>query len=511
MNKTSSIGSAAITLTIFGLIGKATGFFREVLFANYFGISREYEFYLVASVFPITLNSIALYIYQNYFIPAYSKRENFGTEYAVIFSRKTFLNSVFVAIVSCLLLILLRNPILKVYLGDELISYKTELLFIVFSCTVPLSIISGFLIAYLQTQFKFKSPAMAALSLNIFTIVFLIIFKETNIIYIALSYLLGTIVQMIILLRVSHILSLFRIKYSIDQVNNKIFHSSILWIVLIEVVGQFYILSDRYFLSIVDEGGIAAINYASTIFLLPISIITLSFSTAILPKFSQLAAEHSYLELKEKLCTAMINVSLMFIPVSLIFIFWGREIVMIFFERGNFSASSTELTYEVLFYLSISLLFYSLYSILNKLFYVFDIVRTLFIITLIGIAVKVSLNFILVEPFKQNGLAIATTVSYFVFFILSIIIIQFQNKVIQLDKISKKLIIYLINGLTSYLMVSAFFTAISSGSFFFDIIKIILFFLIYFINNQLLNDKYQLALHNEILKVLSIKIFKKET
>lgn len=510
MNKTSSIGSATIILTIFGLIGKATGFFREVLFANYFGISREYEFYLVASVLPITLNSIALYIYQNYFIPAYSKREVISDNYSENFSKNTFIYSILLAIISALFLVLFRIPILKIYIGNEFISGKIESLFIIFSITVPFSIISGFLIAYLQTQLNFKSPAFAALSLNILTIAALIIFKAENITFIAISYLLGVIIQTIILLKVSRILKLLQTKYSITPIKINFVNLSVLWIVLIEVVGQLYILSDRYFLSRVDEGGIAAINFASTIFLLPISIITISISTAILPKFSQLAASNSNCELKEKINTALINISLVFIPISLLFSIWGKEVVRIFYERGNFTVNSTVVTSEVLFYLSLSLVFYSLYGILNKLFYVFEKVKTLFVITALGIALKIFFNFLLVDSLKQNGLAISTSLSYILFFLLSLIIIQFRLKLIEFKSVTKIFILYLVNGLFSFLIVEVLFILTSFDSIFFDMIKITLFLLVYYLNNQLLNDKHQLVLQNELLKILPINFSKQK-
>lgn len=502
MSKTTSIGSATIILAVFGLTGKAIGFFREVLFAYYFGISREYEFYLVASVLPITLNSIALYIYQNYFIPAYSKSEKLGKEFAAEFSKKNFLNAIFLAIVSLLILVLFRIPILKVYIGSNLISSKVELLFLIFCFTVPLSIIYGFLTAYSQTQFNFKSPAIASLSLNIFTIIALVIFKESSIIYIAIAYLIGVFVQTVILGKVSKIFLLFQTKYSMTFKNSKFTVPLVVWIILIEVVGQLYVLSDRYFLAKVDEGGIAAINYATTIFLLPISIFTLSITTAVMPKFSQLAVTNSKSELKEKVTSALINISLTFIPITLIFIFWGKEVIRIFYERGNFTINSTNVTYEVLFYLSFSLVFYSLYGILNKLFYVYEEVKTLFIITVLGITIKIIFNFILVETLKQNGLAISTSLSYIVFFTVSLLIIQLRLRLVDFRSISTKFIIYLLNGFFSFLIVKLLFVWLTNESLLFDIIKIILFLLLYYINNQLLKDRYQLILQNQILKFI---------
>ena len=504
MNKASSIGTATIVLTIFGFIAKATGFFREILFANFFGLSRDYEFYFVASVLPITLNSISLYIYQNYFIPAYSKQNHSNSEQAAQFARRIFINSFTISVISLLILLVFRIQILGLYVGTQFISEKTELLFIIFSCTVPFGIISGFLTAYLQTNFNFKSPAIAGLMLNIFTIIALLIFKEKNIIIIAFAYLGGIFVQTLILFKISKLWKIVFKKFQLPVQRFITQNSLLIWIILIEVIGQLYVLSDRYFLSKVDEGGIAAINYATTIFLLPISIITISITTAILPRFSQLASAKLDEELKEKLQVALTNTSLIFIPLTLLFIFFGKEVIRILFERGNFNYQSTQMTYEVLFYLSLSLLFYSLYGILNKLFYVYEMVKTLFFVTILGISIKLILNFILVDSLKQNGLVISTSISYIFFFIVSVLIIQKGLKILEIRTILNKVLFYAINGMVSFIVIKILFTLVQSESILFDLLKIFLFFLIYYINNLFLNDLYQRKLLDELIRILSL-------
>lgn len=502
MKKISSIGTAAIVLTLFGFLSKTTGFFREILFANYFGLSRDYEFYLVASIIPITLNSISIYIYQNYFIPAYSRQNQDDNEKTSQFVKRILINSLFISVVSLLILIIFRIQILELYIGTPFISEKTELLFIIFSCTVPFGIISGLLTAYLQTNFNFKSPAIAGLMLNIFTIIALVVFKESNIIIIALAYFAGIFVQTVILFKVSKIWQIVVQKFQNPLKGFVTQNSLIIWIILIEVIGQFYVLSDRYFLSKVDLGGIAAINYATTIFLLPISIITISITTAILPEFSQLASLKLDSELKEKLNTALTNTSLIFIPITMIFIFFGREVIRILFERGNFDFYSTQMTFEVLFYLSLSLVFYSLYGILNKLFYVYEMVRILFFVTILGMSIKLILNFILVNSLKQNGLVISTSLSYIFFFLISVVIIQLKLKILDIKKLFGKILLYTLNGIASFIIVEILYTLLYSGSILFDLIKMFLFFLIFYINNLLLNDSYQKKLFEELVGVL---------
>jgi len=85
-NFTSTIAGASIFITAVLLIGRGLGLIREVIFANYFGLSAEYDLYLVATVLPITINSIVLYIAQNYFIPNYSSAQKNSEREAINFT-----------------------------------------------------------------------------------------------------------------------------------------------------------------------------------------------------------------------------------------------------------------------------------------------------------------------------------------------------------------------------------------------------------------------------------------
>lgn len=504
LKKTSTIGNTAIILTLFAIISKATGFFREVLFANYFGTSREYEWFLIASVLPITINSIALYFYQNFFIPTYSRAIRSDNE-SISLVKGSFYLAVFTGLFVFLLLLITKDLVLEYYMGVNETSSKTEILFLIFCLTIPFSFVNAFLTSYSQTQYNFKAPAISILSINLFTIIAILLFKESGIIEISVGYLLGVLFQLAILL---HTTKIFKVLLNKSHKKARLFsekYNRIVWIILIEIIGQVYILSDRYFLSKVDEGGIAAINYALTIFQLPISIITISVSTAILPQMSEFVAKLKMDELKHKISETLTSILLLFVPISLVFILWGKEIISILFERGYFDSNSTYLTYNVLILLSVSLCFYSLYGIINKLFYVFDMVKTLFVITILGMMTKLLFNFILVDSLRQNGLALATTLSYLTFFVLSIIIIQSKKKSLEIKLLAKKFLTYLLNSIFAYLLVTVLFFIVTPATVWAGLFKILVFLMIYYLNNQILLDKNQFSLKTNLFKILNLK------
>ena len=73
---TSTVAGGAIIITFFSLIGRGLGIIREVVFANYFGLTANYDLYLIGAVLPITINSIILYLAQNFYIPNYNKTKS---------------------------------------------------------------------------------------------------------------------------------------------------------------------------------------------------------------------------------------------------------------------------------------------------------------------------------------------------------------------------------------------------------------------------------------------------
>ena len=68
---TSTVAGASLLLATLGLLSRGIGFIREVVFASYFGLGKNYDIYLVGAVLPITIDTIIFYLVQNYFIPSF--------------------------------------------------------------------------------------------------------------------------------------------------------------------------------------------------------------------------------------------------------------------------------------------------------------------------------------------------------------------------------------------------------------------------------------------------------
>jgi len=502
----STIAGASLLLVVFNIMGKGLGFVREIIFANYFGLTKDYDIYLIGAVVPVVLNSIILFIGQNYFIPSYQKIsiEN-KSECNRFFTISLFLFTLFGSLLTIFFFLygeqfvgfFIRNSI-----EQKTIAVKIFQLTVL---TLPLNSAIAILLAFLQANFEFKSTVISYLFPNIGIIVIVFFFIHLFGIYaIPIGTIAGTILQFGYLVYVvNHEKPFVRFGKSIFISVIRNFGGFLGLTILIEFMGQLFVLIDRYFYSAVPQGGIAALNYAFTLFVLPITIFIFAFSTVIFPKF---AFTNSKKDLAQQLVKALNVSNFIALPTTLIFLFWGDVLIQLFFQHGNFQISDTEKTFVLLKLLSLSFVFYSGYAILNKLIYSIGKLKMLAVIQVSAILLKIFLNFSLVDHYAQNGLALSSTISFIFFFVGGMLVVKRNLKGMKFREISFEFSLNLFNGIFSYSLVWYIFMIVKINPIYETIIKICLFVFLYVINSKLVKQStYKLIEQNIVsLKKLAI-------
>ncbi len=501
---TSTVAGAFVFIIAVNILSRGLVFVREILFAANFGLGPDFDIYLVAAVFPITINTIILYLGQNFFIPTYNRIKATDENSAASYFK--FMLTVFVAagLVIAAALYFFAEPVLSNYISttDAQVLSKAVNIFSLFLITIPLNSAISIIIAYQHSEYEFKYPAISRLFLNFLIIPVLILFAgEIGIYTIPIGFVLGTLTQLLFLIFKGKIkLSFDIINVSNLKANFKYLDLSILSILLIETIGQVYMISDRYFFGQVQQGGISALSYAINLFQQPISIVALALSTVIFPKFSENIQKGDYKNFQKNL-NDVVNVNLLiFVPVAFILFFYGDVIIQLLFERGKFGSADTNMTFLVLKAYVISIIFYSSYAVANKIIYGAQLVNTLLIITIVGILLKIGLNFLLVETYQQNGLALASSVSYIFFFVAAFIVVQIKLPVDIIKVFSKGFLFYAVNGLIALvladILITGFDNLLLQG-----ILKI-LFFLFVFLMNIKITNHNSLQLLNDLLKLI---------
>lgn len=491
---TSTIAGASIFISMLLLLSRGLGFIREIFFANNFGLEKDFDLYLVGAVLPVTINVIILYIGQNFFVPAFQKINSLSEDESQKYYNQSFILFIGAGTIITLILFFFSDTIIDLYMHTATVESKITAtnIFRIFLFTIPFSAGISMLSALLQTVFEFKYPSISVLFLNISIISMLIIFTNVIGIYvIPIGYLIGTVLQFYYLILKSRKYFKLNLIPHIRQFSQmkSVFGSSILIILLIETISQLYFIFDRYFYGDVSSGGIASLNYAYLIFILPISIFSISLATAVFPKITKAINDPSNKEM-ERIYNESISINIfIFMPITFILFYFGDTIIKVAFERGKFLAESTSITYTALKCYSVSIVFYSVYSVLNKIFYSINLAKVLLAITVVGMIIKIVLNFILVDNFQQYGLASSTSISYLFFFLVSFLVINHKLRINQKNLFFKDFFVYLINCFICFLIVYIFKNIMPLKNIIIEILMMTLFMVLYLLNLLIIKHK----------------------
>lgn len=500
MNKrfTSTIGGATIFITLFSLLSRGLGVLREMIYASYFGLSTEFDLYLIGTVLPTSINTIIIYIGQNYFIPNYNRIKKLSLPDSHEFIRFSLLVFLGLSIILTIFLYFLSESFVSFYMGNN--SGNTSLalqIFRIFIITIPINALNSILSAYLQAEFEFRYPAAAQLFLNI-SVIFIVLLSSSyyGIFSIAFGYIAGLLSQLVFLLFKCPVKKWFSGTFRMLNMSLLLNTSGTLMVIIVvETLSQLYSIIDRYFYSSVDKGGLAALNYSTTLFTLPISVISVALSTVMFSNISKLVSEKQEVLLDQHFRN-FIRINLMiFVPISIVYFFWGDSIIHILFERGKFTNADTKMTQTILRIFSLSLIFYSSYAVINKIFYSANFIKYLLIITTYGLIIKSVLNLLLVGSLQQDGLALSTTISYTTFFFIGLVFITKKMNLRSNFFFLTELFFVLCNGFLSVFITSMIF---DNHSIFLSTVQIVVFLSIFSINLIIIKPKSYDLLKNTI-------------
>ena len=176
-------------------------------------------------------------------------------------------------------------------------------------------------------------------------------------------------------------------------------------------LGQGTRLVERLLASLVAVGGVSAYYFAFRIFSSIQTIIGASIATTSLPAMTEqnLAGNQAHLTRiirKNSLSTLALTV-----PLTLIIAIFHKNLISIFYQRGSFDATSANLTSQVLFWLSLGLVFSCIIPPLQSVLYAKQKYRAIFLNRLLAVMIDLSLAWFLSQIFGLIGIAIALSIS----------------------------------------------------------------------------------------------------
>ena len=161
-------------------------------------------------------------------------------------------------------------------------------------------------------------------------------------------------------------------------------------------------------------GGVSYLYYADRISELPLAVIGIAVGTALLPLLSRQIREGKQDEAHKSQMRA-IELALFFaVPAALALLTIAEPIIIVMYQRGEFTPQDTLATYRTLMAFAAGLPAFVLVKILSPIFYAHQDTKTPFKIATLCIFVNLIFNLLLMMPLQQVGMALATSIASWV-------------------------------------------------------------------------------------------------
>ena len=430
---------------------RVTGFFRDVLFANFLGANILSDAFLFAFRLPNLFRRIlAEGAMNSVFIPLYIRQSKESQSLASDFTSAVFLIFLSITSIMTIFVFLLSEQITSFLApgfidNDDQFNFAIQLIPIIFPFLIFVTL-SAVISSVLNIKGKFFLPSFLSVILNVLMIGTLLIFKSESHFPLAWSILIAGIIQLFLLLiNANFFKSLFQFglkKLSLLGSILRTFFKRFLFSVLGSGIVQLNIFVSMLFASLVGEGAISHIYYADRIIDLPFALIAVAMTFTLLPYLSKNILD------EEKNANAF-NQTIIFcfifaLPSSFALFFISEDIVRVLFGRGEFLNKDILITANLLLIYSFSLPGYMISRICNQVFYSYERVDLPIKASIPTFILNLILCFSLYRSLGVYGLAIAGAISVWInvfiqIFYLKIYFSNFYKKIkfINILKIAK--------------------------------------------------------------------------
>ena len=416
-------------------LSRILGYFRDLLIARVIGAGLISDCFFVAFKLPNLFRRILGEGAMNAaFIPVVSGvRTKSGNKSADVFFSNIF-SFLLVALLAFVLILEIFMPLIITLIAPgfsdnpEKFNHSINLTrltfpFVLFICLTSL------MGAYLNTLGKFASMAVTPIILNlslIFTL--LIFFKSENLFLISstLSFVVS-IAGIIQVIWMYYNIRRNKSKLSINFSFLKTFKSDkeitkFFKLLLPAILGngayQINLLIDMILASTLPDGSISFLYYADRVNQLPLGVLGIAIGTALLPVLSSQVKKNQKKEAEKSISKAIKFGILFSIPAFFGLLIFSENIISFLFFRGAFEYKDVQATSSALIALCCGLPAFIMIKILVIPFFANEDTKTPIKISLFCMSINLILNLILIREFLHVGLAISTSVSAWINFIL---------------------------------------------------------------------------------------------
>lgn len=406
-----SLATASMIVAAGFLASRLLGVLRSVAIADAFGDTPEIGAYWVAFRLPdLIFQLLAGATLGSAFIPTFARMFTQQSEEAAWRLASSVLNLVCMATIVFAVLGFLFAPLLVPAMAPGLSerSLAIELTRIMMISPI-LFAVSGMFMGILNARHHFLFPAFAPVVYNIAIIVGAVAFDSVHALSIAVVVGAGLhlAVQLPALAAVG-----MRYRPIADWRDAAV--REVARLMAPRVLGlaafQLNLIVVIFFASTISDEAISAVNYSWLILMTPLGLFGMAISTAVFPTMAEQATLDP-VELRRTLEQSLKLILFLTIPSALGLMVLSEPLVAALFERGAFTASSTEITQAALVFYAIGLFAHAAIEILSRGFYAMSDTRTPVTFAIVSLVANLVLCAIFVVPFEIRGLALAVSLA----------------------------------------------------------------------------------------------------
>ena len=412
----------------FTLLSRITGFFRDMILANFLGAGLVSDAFFVAFKLPNLFRSLfAEGAFTTAFVPMLSQKlvcED--KKQAILFAAKSisilaFFVGLFVILVEFLMPWVVTILAPGFTDNPAKISLAIELSRITFPFLLFISIVS-FQSGILNSLNKFAAPAAAPVILNLMMILSIIIFvpfAPSPAHGIAIGITTAGFIEILWLMFFLHrqqvyIKPQFKIFKIIKDAEIKTLFKRIAPGVLGAGIYQINMVVDTILVSLVGTGAISWLYYANRLQQLPLGVVGAAISVAVLPLLSRHITANETKKAVEVQNKAFEYGALLSIPAAFALIVLAKPIINILFQHGKFGLEETIMTSKAVIAYAIGLPAYVLVKSITPNFFARGDTKTPVKYSMVVLVTNLSIAVLLMKPFGHVGIATATTIAAFV-------------------------------------------------------------------------------------------------
>jgi len=427
----SSMARSAVVIGIAFMVSRILGLLREIILANRFGTSSDYDAYVSAFRIPDLLFLVVMSgAFGAAFIPVFGgflarneKDEADRLASAVI--TWTALITVLLGLIT----FVFASPMMRYVVAPDLPPDAMDLAIKTMRMLLLSPLLLGMGIAakgILETHLRFTLPALAPVVYNL-AIVLAAIFlaPRFGIEGVTIGVLIGAGLHVGIQIP-GVIRTGLRFRPTLSWQVAGLSEVGIL--LLPRVIGQaaFQInfVAVNHFASQTGEGSVSALNYAWQMLMLPNGVLALSISTVVFPTMAAQFELGQIGAFRETLQRGLHPLLFLLVPATIGLFEFRTALFQTIFQSGNFTANSTILASEPLAFLSLGLVWYGLVEVLARTFYAMKDTVTPVAAGIVIIVLNIALSKALLDSMGHVGLALSLSLSTFVEALILVVILQ---------------------------------------------------------------------------------------